>query len=257
MTSAQIWTYIRWPIAIVLLAALGNYAYPRFVESLGTLIEFDASGSILAPESETTESETPAEVLPTSVPTLAPNTGPVTDGVSTAIADFFVNDTVADVDNESLILSDDPADAIVIAFEIPPGDPGCMSSMSLGLDVAEVSSTTELGVYASSLSEAATIVDNEQVDDPDLRALATPMATALVEQQGRLNLDVLAGFQSYFLQGFPPGTPFVLTIVPTIPVESQGGLRITALDAANEDVPSLSWVGTPGCPIEATPTPTQ
>lgn len=248
MTPAKIWTFARWPIAIVALLAVANYAMPRFVATLPTLIEFDASGSILAPETETTETEAPAPVLPTTQPTLEPPSGEVVDGTAPPTADFFVNDTVADIDTDSLILSDNPGDAIVIAFDLPPGDPQCMSAMTLRLDVQEVASTTEIGVYASTVHDAPEVVDNQQVDG-DLRAVASPMATALVEADGPLDLDVLAGYQTYFLQDFPPGTPFVVTIVPTIPVETQGGLRITSSNAENELAPTLTWTGTPGCPI--------
>ncbi|MEO2107777.1 MAG: hypothetical protein ABGZ36_19330 [Actinomycetota bacterium] len=248
MTVAKIWTIIRWPIAIVALLAVANYAYPRFLDTLDTLVEFDASGSILAPESESTETELPVSTVPTAVPTLAPPTGPVTDGQAAPIADFYVNDTVADIDGTSLILSDDPADSIVVAFDLPPGDPGCMSSLTLGLSVEDVLSTTELGIYPSSLIDAANVVDNQQVDG-DLKASPSPMATALVEAEGRLELDVLGGYQSYFLLEHPPGTPFVLTVEPTIDVESQGGVRIVSANAESDASPTLTWVGTPGCPV--------
>ena len=261
MTPAKIWTFVRWPIAIVALLALANYAYPRFVDSLGTLIEFDASGSILDTATASESALPTAAAIPTTTPTLEPGTGPVTDGVGAPVADFFVNDTVADIDNDALILSDDSADRIIVAFDIPPGDPGCMSAMTLGMTVDEVLSPVEIGVFASTVGDAADIVDNEQVDG-DLRATTTSMATALVEAPGRLTLDVLAGFQSYFTQDFEPGRPFVLTIAPTVPVESQGGLRMVSSNQEDADAPSLSWVGTPGCPVGAdgatpAPTPTQ
>jgi hypothetical protein len=75
------------------------------------------------------------------------------------------------------------------------------------------------------------------------------MATALVEAEGRLELDVLGGYQSYFLLEHPPGTPFVLTVEPTIDVESQGGVRIVSANAESDASPTLTWVGTPGCPV--------
>ena len=249
MTVAKIWTFVRWPIAIVALLAVAQYAYPRFLDTLPTMFEFDPSGSILDQSTESSESEEPLALEPTTAPTLAPPTGPVTDGTAVPIADFYVNDTVADIDNDALILSDDEADSIVIAFDLPPGDPGCMSSMTLDLTIDEVLSATEIGVYASNLTTAGQVVDNQQVDG-DLRAVATPMATALIESPGRINLNVLAGYQSYFTIGQPPATPFVVTIAPTIPVESQGGLRIDSANLENDNSPALTWLGTPGCPVQ-------
>ncbi len=259
MTPAKIWTFVRWPIAIVGLLALANYAYPRFVDSLDTLVEFDPSGSVFAPVTETEGDIVATELLPTTQPTLEPPTGPVTDGVAAPVADFFVSNRVADIDNDALIIGDVDGDQVVVAFDIPPGDPGCMEAMTLSLSVEEVASAIEIGVFPSTVGNAANIVDNEQVDG-DLRASSQQMASALVEAPGRLALDVLAGYQSYFTMDFEPDRPFVVTIAPTVSVEQQGGIRMTASNQENEDAPSLSWVAIPDCgtgAVTPTPTPTQ
>ena len=258
MSLTQVWSFVRWPLALLLMLAIVNYALPRLGEAAGEMIEFDASGSILAPESE---SEAPSADLdipvePVAQATLEPNEGPVEDGANFALADFYVNGLAADVDNDALIISDEPADQIVIAFPIPPGDPGCMSSMTLTLTATDVSDAVEMGVFASTVDDPASVVDNQAFED-DLRATPTAMATALLEEPGILTLDVLGGFQSYFQQDFAPGRPFVLTLAPTIEVGQQGGVRFVSSEAETDEVPTLAWAGTPGCPVgDATPTPT-
>ncbi len=254
MTTSQVWTVLRWPLAILGLLAVVNYALPRLPEAASGMIEFDTTGSIL---DDATESEAPDEldvaVAPLEEPTLQPGTGPVTDGTAPPIADFFVNDTVADVDSEALVLSDDPADSVVVAFDFPAGDPGCMAVVNLNLTVDDVSSPVEVGVFASTIDNPVEVVDNQQVDG-DLRATSSPMAVALIQDPGVITFDVTGGFQSYFTQDFPAGKPFTLTIVPTVPVESQGGIRFAAADAGGDTAPTLLWTGTPGCPVEAAPT---
>lgn len=255
MTFARIWTIVRWPLALVGLFAIVNYAYPRFLDTLPDLIEFDASGSILDTSTEEPTETFSEVVVPLPNPTLQPPTGPVVDGFAGPIADFHVNDTVADIDAQDLILTDDAADSVIIAFALPPGDPGCMASVSVTLTVSEVLSPTEIGIFASDVSDAAEVLDNQQVDG-DLRLDPTPMTTALLEAPGSLTLDITAGYQRYFTYELPPATPFVLAVVPTIPVETQGGVRFVAADQLNESAPTLTWVGTPGCPVDATPAPT-
>ncbi|MEE8603493.1 hypothetical protein [Euzebya tangerina] len=253
MTFARVWTILRWPLAIIGLLAVVNYALPRLGEAAGEMIEFDASGSILAPETEDEPEEDEdaldipdAELAPE---TLEPPTGPVTDGAATPVADFFVNDIVADVDQPVLVLSDDPADSAVIAFEIPPGAPACMALMNLNLTAVEVASATEVGVYASTIDDPVGVVDNQAIDG-DLRATQTPMATALFETTGTVTLDITAGYQQYFTQGFAPGRPLVLTLAAVSPVETQGGVTMAASETADDSVPRLLWNGTPGCPVD-------
>lgn len=249
MTFAQVWTYLRWPIAILGLLAVANYALGGLGEAAGGMIEFDASGSILAPDAAATETEDPfAEDLPTAAPlaTLEPGTGPVQDGVGIAIADFHVNDTAADVDGEELVITDDADDKIVVAFDIPEGDPTCMVVVNLRITVTEALSTTEIGVFASTVDDPVEVQDNQELTG-DLRAVPEPMAIALVQAPGSLVLDVTDGFTDYFTQDFPAGRPFVLTIAPTVPVEPLGGVRFEAVDAAADDPPTLLWTGDPDC----------
>jgi hypothetical protein len=257
MTPLQVWTILRWPLAIVLLLAVANYALGNLGEAALGMVEFDASGSILAPEDEEAVeggddllADIPEAAPP---PVLEPGTGPVTDGTSTAIADFFVNDTVADIDNDGLVIGDNPADSIVIAFDIPAGDPGCMAVVNMNLTAEDVRSSTEIGVFASTVDQPVDVRDNQQVDG-DLRATATPMAVARVEAEGQLTLDLTTGFQEYFTQEFDAGRPFVLTVVATVPVETQGGVRFTSTegDPEGESAPRLLWTGTPDCPGGAT-----
>ncbi len=257
MTFAQVWNFLRWPLAILGLFAIVQYALPRLPEAVAGMIEFDTSGSILA-GGEASETPEPLNipVAPLAVATLEPGSGPVTDGVSVPIADFFVNDTVADIDNESLVLSDDPADSVVVAFDFPAGDPGCMAVVNLNLTITDVATPVEIGIFASTIDDPVSVVDNQQVDG-DLRATATPMAVALIQDPGTITFDVTGGFQSYFTQDFPPGKPFVLTVVPTVPVESQGGVTFVSANAGTEDVPTLLWTGTPGCPVDTLPTDSQ
>ncbi|CAN5286690.1 hypothetical protein BH23ACT9_BH23ACT9_31070 [soil metagenome] len=255
MTFTQVWSILRWPLAILGLLAVANYALGNLADAAGGMIEFDASGSILAPEEEATEGEDLLADLPEPAPiaTLAPGTGPVTDGAATPLADFHVNNTVADIVNDSLVLTDNPGDSIVVAFEIPEGDPGCMSVVTMTMTAEDVRSATEVGVFASTLDDPLQTVNNQQVDG-DLRATGTPMAVALIESPGAITFDLTAGFQSYFTQNFAADRPFVLTLVATVPVESLGGVRFVSANTESAEAPTLLWTGTPGCPVDAFPT---
>ncbi|WP_370324978.1 hypothetical protein [Euzebya sp.] len=248
MTPAKVWTFLRWPIAILGLLAVVNYALPRLGEAASGMIEFDASGSILAPDEGASESEDPLDIPVADIPqsTLQAGTGPVTDGSSTPIADFTVNDSIADIDGESLEISDDPADAIVVAFDIPQGDPACMQAVTLSMTVDDLASPVQLGVFPSTVDQPVDVVDNQAMD-PELRA-GDEMAGTLVDDEGEVTFDLTAGFQEYFTLGFPSDKPFVLTLGPTAFVETQGGVSFVAANAEVEgEVPTLLWTGTPGC----------
>lgn len=247
MTFSTVWSLLRWPLAILGLLAVVNYALPRLSEAASEMIEFDASGSILAPDDGGSESE---EGLDVPVADLEPQqlqapTGPVTDGVATPIADFYVNDTIADVDSPTLVVSDDEADAAILVFEIPPGDPSCIAVMNLTLTATEVLSPVEIGVFASTVEDAANVADNQAVDG-ELR-LPTPMAVGLYSSPGTIAFNITGGYQDYFTQGFPPDKPLVLTVVPTVPVDPQGGLTFVASEAQSDQSPQLLYTGTPDC----------
>lgn len=250
MSLSTAWALVRWPIAILGLLAIVNYALPRLGEAASGMVEFDASGSILAPAGDASESEAELDV---SVADLEPQeleapTGPVTDGVASPITDFYVNDTIADVDSPTLVISDDPADSAVVAFEIPPGDPACMAVMNLNLTASEVLSPVEIGIFASTVDDPAAVVDNQAMEG-ELRT-PTPMAIGLYEVPGTVTFNITAGYQDYFTQGFPPGKPLVLTVAPTVPVAPQGGLTFVSADAQSDTSPQLLWNGTPECPAE-------
>lgn len=251
MTFAQVWTFLRWPLAILGLLVVAQYALSNLSEAAGGMIEFDASGSILAPDDGPTESETPTDDLPVAEPeaaaTLAPGTGPVTDGATTAIADLHVEGIVADVDSPELALGAGENDAVIVSFEIPPGDPSCMEVVNLSMGVTEVASATEIGIFASAVDDPADVRDNQEMAD-DLRASESPMQVALITEPATLVVDVTNGFQDYFAQGFPEGRDFVLTIMPTVPVEPLGGISFESIDAQlGEAPPTLLWTGIPDC----------
>lgn len=257
MTFNQVWTFIRWPIAILGLALVVNYALPRLAEVSGDLVEFNG-GPLLTGETESAAPEAdPLDVPVTEIgePTLQAPTGPVTDGAATPLADYFVNDTIVDVDG-TLVLSDDPADAIVLAFDIPAGDPGCMAVMNLNLTASEVLSQTTVGVYPSTDDQPQAVVDNGSSTE-DLRASDEPIATLNIGQPGTVTFDITAGYQAYFNQDFPPGRPLALTIAAIGEVGTQGGVSFVASESADEEVPRLLWTGTPGCPVDQeAPAPT-
>lgn len=248
MTFAQVWTYLRWPLAIVGLLAIANYAISNLSMAAGGMIEFDASGSILAPDSPS-ESPEPLDTaaLPDAVPAtgLQPGTGPVTDGIGTAIADFSVNDTIADATGEELVLSDDPGDIAVVAFDIPDGDPACMDVVTLNLTISDLVTATEIGVFVSSVDDPAAVPDNGAVDG-DGRGSPVAIATALGGEPGTLSVDITQGYQEYFTLDLPE-RPLVLTVAPTVPVEPQGGISFESVDAGGETPPTLLWTGAPGC----------
>lgn len=252
MTPMQVWTIIRWPIALLALAAVANYALPRFVETLPTMVEFDAGGIF---EGGPTETETEADLAlpapaPTAEPTLAPPTGPVADGEALPIADLYVNGRAANVVDEELLLTDDAEDSITLAFDLPPGDPSCMTSMTLTMTATSVPADgVQASLFASSLTDAVEIGQNFQVDG-DLRQspTAAAMASPLITAAGPVEMDVLNGYQTYFSLGYPPATPFVVTMQTVTQPPVGDPLAFVSSRAENEQVPVLRWTGDPACP---------
>lgn len=248
MTPAQIWTYARWALAILLLLLVVRCATPRALDAIGGAIEFDAGeGSIFAPGDATAAATPTPQDLPAATPTLEPPIGPVVDGGAEPIADFHVLGGVADIDTDTLSLRDDPDDLVVIAFDLVPGSPECLTSLTLEMSVAEVRSTTEIGVFLADFPDAAETVDNQMIDE-DLLLTPVPAVNALVEEPGRLQLDIARAYRNYFTFDLPPDSPFVMVVQATVPVEPDGGIELFAVNAADADVhPALAWTGELGC----------
>ena len=237
-----IWLWLRWPIAVFALGALVLWTIPRALEAIAESVEFNTGTG-----DDATETPAPPTIASTEPEVItAPPTGPVEDGSANPLADFVARDgVVADASGEVLELTDDPEDALVLAYDRIEGDPSCVAGMTLEIEVID-GTTTELGAYASAALDAPELQDFATLPDPlvvtEIPALALTNGTP-----GRLMWDLTALYQEWSAAGLaPPDAPFVVAVRATSPVEEGGGVEFAALESGDE-APTLTWTGVPGC----------
>lgn len=251
MTFARIWVWLRWPLALLLMVAIVRYAMPRFLDAAGSAVSFNFGDSLLfAGGSEEPSAEptgAPSEVID---PTLLQRpAGPVEDGSATPVADFDASEgSVDDLTAEELVIGDVLGDVVLLAFNLVDGDPDCLTSMELAVEVLAADGETEIGIWPTYQGDAATFDQFEAIADP-LVFPGLPTALAGVAAPGRLEqLDVLAAYRAIFDAGLPAGSVFTLAVQPTGTLEEGGGV-VFASSEAGDEAPVLSWTGAPGCPV--------
>lgn len=246
----RIWEFLRWPLAVALLGWVVYWTAPRAVEALGNSFEFGTTGGLTETEAAT------ATPTPTETPVQIP-TGPVDDGTAAPLTDFAVDGgVIAGLAAEEIVISEEPGDAVVLAFDAIGGDPGCLATVLLEIAVIDAT-TTEVGAWPASAVDPGTVADGVAVPDP-LLLNPQPGARALTDgSPGRLQWDITAAYQEWVTSGQAPADgPFTLAVTATSPVEPGGGVQFASSDAGEDDAPSLTWTGVEGCGAPATPTST-
>ena len=244
MTAQRIWTFVRWPIAIVVMLAIVAYAAPRARQALGGMVSFGfEEGSIFDPDGADATAEPTATVEASEEAPVTLPTGPVADGTAAPVADFGLSGGTADAVDDPQIAIGEQEGAAVLAFAPVEGHPDCLATMTLGLSVLEATQT-EIGIFLADLPGADAVATGEAVTG-DVVTTDTPFAVALVADAGRLELDVSLAYRDFLTAG-GGGGPFVLSVVPTSTLEAGGGITFAASENG-VDTPALTWTGIDGC----------
>ena len=246
MTAQRIWTFVRWPVAIVVMLGIVAYAAPRARDAIGGMIDFGfEEGSIFDPDGADATEE--ATTVPGSEdPAVAElPTGPVEDGSAQPTADFGLSGGTADAVDAPEIAIGSQEGAAVLAFAPIDGSPDCLATMTLGISVLEATQT-EIGIFVAALSGVDAVATGEAVTG-DVVTTDTPFAVALVADSGRLELDVSLAYRDFLTGSGASGEPFVLSVVPTSTLEEGGGITFAASEQGAEAGPALTWTGIEGC----------
>lgn len=229
--SPATWRSVRWLVVLALAALIVVITVPMAFNAILHSVEF---GGELEAGDDDDETQDPGVG---EVPA-----GPVEDGTATAQADFAVRDgTVRQSTAEQLSLEDD-GDAIVLAFPLIDGNPECVATAQLQVEVLDAQ-PTELHVYASDVANPAEVEDGDEVGDP--RRDDERRSTAVSDgSSGRLVWDVTELYQAWALGDLaPPGSRLTVVIRPPEPVS----IRMAAAEGDDDEAPTLAWEGVPDC----------
>lgn len=228
--GASAWRAVRWLVALGLCALLVVLAVPAAINALRSSVEIEE------PEPRAAD---PGDALEPSDPT-----GPVGDGGAAADTDLAVHDgTVRQGDAARIEVTGNAADSgIVASFDLVDGDPSCVASLELAVDVVEAT-PGELAVYPSGVTDTDELADGETVEGLTLDE--SPRALALSDgRPGRLVWDLTELYQQWTQDLTPPGTDLAVVIRPR--QESQR-VRVASVESEESAGPRLAWTGEQGC----------
>lgn len=229
---------LKWTLAIVVLGGIVAYSVPAAIEAAQSSISV---GDDEVPPEDATPSPSPG----------AASGPPVEDGSATAGADLTViASTAGDPSDATLEIGPGEQDGVVLAFPLIPGDPACIASVSLEIQIDEATAT-QLFVYPSALFELDTVQAGPLSEDPILDS--APQAIAETDgSPGRLAWDLTQMYRTWanaepFPTGgvAPAGTPFTLVVKPEA-AEAEREVVLLSGDAAAGG-PTLSWTGEEEC----------
>lgn len=223
---------MRWVIALALGAVLVVLAVPAAIDALRSSVQINEQDGDAAQADGSASSQR------------SDPTGPVRDGAAAAETDLAVRGgTVGQSDAARLELTGDVADSgIVAGFDLVDGDPACVSSLELAVDVVEAS-PGELDVLASGITDVGELADGETVEQLTLGD--EPRAVALSDgTPGRLSWDLTELYGRWTQDLTPPGTDLAVVIRPR-----REGQRVHVASVESDDSagPRLAWTGKEGC----------
>ncbi|HVL99351.1 MAG TPA: hypothetical protein VM324_08675 [Egibacteraceae bacterium] len=232
--NRETWQALRWLVALAVCALVVVVSVPLAIDALtsGIVIGGDPGEEQEGRERAVTPAE-PAGQVPS---------GPVDDGSATPELDFAVVDGV--VGQSTARTLDLAGGAAVLVFPLVDGDPACVGTAQLELQLLDAD-PTEVGVYAAAVTAGA---DGEEVGDP--RRDDTVHALALTDgSPGRLRWDVTELYRAWAGGTLAsPGAPFAVAVTPP---GDPAALRFAAAEAGPGDAPELVWEGVPDCGASA------
>lgn len=236
MNMGDIWRYFKWPITITVMVVVALGSWATLKATWKDMFVFDASqSSVLG--GQKSESAATESTQDTSV--VQPGTGPVQDATLKAIAAFGVSQGVVSPKADGYAISDDPLNRMVIAFDVPAGNPACVAALEVNMKVQSTKGQVVLGLFPSKVTEPAKATPGSQ-QPSDLLLSPSAMSLNALGAPGEFKADITAHFADWFTMNHPAGTPFTLTVAPAEAVAPGDEVVI----GAN---PTLTVKGTPGC----------
>ncbi len=198
------------------------------------LIDASQSSVLGGQKSEQTEEPKAADAS-----IVQPGTGPVADANQKAIAAFGVSEGKVVPKADGYSISDQPLNRMVVAFDVPAGNPACVASLEVAMKVQKAKGQVVLGVFPSKVTTPQNVNPGDD-QESDLTLSPRAMSLNALGNPGDFKADITAHFADWFTMNHPAGTPFTLTLAPAEAIEPGDEVVISS-------TPTLNVKGTPGC----------
>lgn len=236
MNTGEIWRYFKWPITIAAMVIIGLVSWTLLKATWKDMFLVDASKSSVfggqkSEQAEENKAEDPKIVQP--------GTGPVADATLKSIASFGVADGTVVPKSDGYSISDQPLHRMVVAFDVPSGNPACVAKLEVNMKVKKAKGQVVLGLFPSKVTDPKSVKAGS-TQEADLMLSPTPMSLNALGAPGEFKADITAHFADWFTMNHPTGTPFTLTLAPA---EAVAPGEEVVIDAN----PTLTVKGTPGC----------
>lgn len=237
MNLGEIWRYFKWPITIAAMVIVALASYALLKATWQDMFKLDASQSSIFGGSK---SEDPGEAKKEADPTVVQRgTGPVEDATLKPIAAFGVSDGKVSPKGDGYSIADQPLNRMVVAFDVPKGNPACLASLEVNMKVKKAKGQVVLGLFPSKVTDPKGVQPGSE-QPGDLLLSPTPMSLNALGAPGDFAADITAHFDDWFNMNHPAGTPFTLTVAPAEAVAPGEEVIISS-------TPTLNVKGTPGC----------
>lgn len=235
--APETWRSVRWLVALGACILVVLVSVPLALDAVTNSVVF---GGESASDEEDAGQDPAADEAALPEPPPGPPSGPVTDGEAAPDVDAVVTDGALAQTTDAELVLDAEGSLALLVFPRIEGDPACVTSAELGVELT-AAEATELAVYAA--TSPPDVEDGVEVDDPrvdgEVRALAVTDGSP-----GRLRWDVSGLYRSWASGELGPvGGSFAVAVAPP------AGTAAVTFAASESDVPpSLVWDGDEDCP---------
>lgn len=237
MNLGEIWRYFKWPITIAVMVIVGLASWALLKATWKDMFTLDTSQSSIFGGAK---SEEPGDEKKEADPTVVqPGTGPVEDATLKPIAAFGVTDGKVLPKADGYSISDQPLSRMVVAFDVPKGNPACVATLEVKMKVQKAKGQVVLGLFPSKVTDPKSVQPGSN-QPSDLLLSPTPMSLNALGNPGEFSADITAHFADWFTMNHPAGTPFTLTLAPAEAVAPGEEVIISS-------APTMTVKGTPGC----------
>lgn len=228
----ETWRSMRWLVVLAVSALLVVLIIPMAFDAITSSVQFGEDGAE-ADDGEGAEGDGGDGEVPS---------GPVEDGSAVADADFTVRDGIVRQAASPELSTAEAGDALVFAFPLVDGDPGCVESAHLHLEMLE-GEATELHVYASDIANPGDQEDGEEVGDP--RRDDEVWSTAVSEgNPRRLLWDITDLYRDWAMGELAPaGSRLTVVVAPP----QAAAVLVASSERDATQAPTMTWQGEPDC----------
>ena len=236
MNLGEIWRYFKWPITIAVMVVLALASWALLKATWKDMFTLDTSQSSIFGGGKSEETGEEKKADPTVV---QPGTGPVENTTLKPIAAFGVSDGKVLPKGDGYSISDQPLNRMVVAFDVPKGNPACVATLEVNMKVQKAKGQVVLGLFPSKVTDPKAVQPGS-TQPSDLTLSPTPMSLNALGNPGEFAADITAHFADWFSMNHPAGTPFTLTVAPAEAVAPGEEVVISS-------TPTLTVKGTPDC----------